>query len=361
MIKARLMDQPEDFEKLGVNPNRIEPWEDGRRNQPTGAGNWEWWYFDSIMDDGRQVVVQFLTRSGLKMMKGTKDAPAIKVTITDADGTEHATTINVPLRDCTYGKDKCDVHFGANSFVGDFANYTIKTEEHDGLAVDLHLRSTSKPYRPGTAYFEFGDKYFTWLCGVPAGEVAGTIKVKGLEVKVHGTGYHDHQWGNGTYWTLWNHWVWARQAFDDYTLLVFDFVTAGDYGYERVPIAFVQDKAGNLVFESHDQVDCEVLDTFVEDQASDKEYPAHLHYVFHDGDKTLEYDLKQTQILDRVGMKSMPMVARMIVKKMKMDVSYCRFLADGKLTLTGPVGEVKRDGELIFEFMYPGTDFKAHM
>ena len=346
MTKARLMDQPADYKKWGVNPNEIETWEDGRRNKDTGKGNWEWWYFDSIMDDG---------------INANGDSPSITLKVTLPSGETYDTTIEVPAEKATYGEGKCDVHFGDSAFVGDFKDYQVKVAEHDGLAIDLHLTSKSKPYRPGTAYFEFGDKYFTWLCSVPQGEVEGTVLVKGKELKVHGTGYHDHQWGSEFYLPEWNHWVWARQAFDDYTLLVFDFVTAEQYGYERIPIAFVQDKEGNLVFESHDKVDCEVLDSFVEEKYSGKEYPAHIHYVFHDGDKTLDYDLKRKQTLEAQGMKSIPWVGRLLVKRLKLDVAYSRFLADGKLTLTGPDGEVKRDGELIFEFMYPGKTYKGLM
>lgn len=35
----RLMDQPEDFEKLGINPNEVEEWEDGRRGTDSASEN----------------------------------------------------------------------------------------------------------------------------------------------------------------------------------------------------------------------------------------------------------------------------------------------------------------------------------
>lgn len=44
--------------------------------------------------------------------------------------------------------------------------------------------------------------------------------------EVRGSGYHDHQWGDSNFQLLWNHWRWARQGFDDYSILVFDFVAS---------------------------------------------------------------------------------------------------------------------------------------
>ncbi len=44
MRPARLMDRPADYEKLGVNPDRVEPWEDGRRHDGR-SGNFEWVVF----------------------------------------------------------------------------------------------------------------------------------------------------------------------------------------------------------------------------------------------------------------------------------------------------------------------------
>ena len=47
----RIMNKPEDFKALGINPDMVEPWEDGRRNDDA-AGNVEWWYFDAETEDG---------------------------------------------------------------------------------------------------------------------------------------------------------------------------------------------------------------------------------------------------------------------------------------------------------------------
>jgi hypothetical protein len=55
MTRVPLMNQPEDFPKLGINPNVVEPWEEGRRND--GAKTKKVWYFDAKMEDGTKVIV----------------------------------------------------------------------------------------------------------------------------------------------------------------------------------------------------------------------------------------------------------------------------------------------------------------
>lgn len=50
------------------NSVEVEIWEDARRSA-IGSNNWEWWYFDAIMDDGTSAYCSILckTNSGCKM------------------------------------------------------------------------------------------------------------------------------------------------------------------------------------------------------------------------------------------------------------------------------------------------------
>jgi hypothetical protein len=56
----RIMNRPEDFKAQGINPEVVEPWEDGRRNDDA-PGCVEWWYFDAETPDGITVNVNFAT------------------------------------------------------------------------------------------------------------------------------------------------------------------------------------------------------------------------------------------------------------------------------------------------------------
>ena len=46
-------DLPRHYQRLGLDPARIEPWEDGLRTDPA-ARSFEWWYYDCRFDDGSQ-------------------------------------------------------------------------------------------------------------------------------------------------------------------------------------------------------------------------------------------------------------------------------------------------------------------
>ncbi|MGN0343717.1 MAG: lipocalin-like domain-containing protein [Lachnospiraceae bacterium] len=362
-MSARLMDRPEDYKKLGINPEQVETWEDGRRNPETGPGNWEWWYFDSILDDGSKAVLQFFTTSGLKNINKDGDTPSVTFNYTTPDGKLHEDVINASPSDCSYSTDLCDVRIESCLFTGDFKKYHIVYKGgKKGMEADLTLLSRAKPYRPGTAYFDFGNgEYYTWLCSVPQGEVTGTITYKGQKRFVHGTGYHDHQWGNRFYLTEWNNWLWARQSFGDYSMLTFDFVTSEKNGFKRFPIVFIEDREGNVVFESTKDVACHVLDETDVDKASGKIYPKTIEYEFHDGDKQVRYRLEGKKILRAQGFKNKPIIGHMIIKKLGMNMSYMRFGGEGSFSFYDGKKEIERRGELIYEFMYPGENAVKYM
>lgn len=93
------------------------------------------------------------------------------------DGKQIDKEIHVPAKDITWSKEKCDVHFGNHYCKGDLKHYEIHIDLIDGMAADLVLDSTAKPYRPGTSYFQFGyeNKYYTWFCVVPRGNVSVVV------------------------------------------------------------------------------------------------------------------------------------------------------------------------------------------
>ena len=274
MDTVRLMDTPEDYARLGVQPGEVQVWEDQRRSEP-GPGAWEWWYFDAILDDGTQTVIQFFTKSK-DTVNDAVDHPTATIKVTLPDGTLYQRADERPLTETDWGEGRAAVRIGPHRFEGDLRTYHIRVDPIDGVGADLHVTSQSKPYRPGTAYFGFGERdedYFTWLCAVPKAEVSGTLTVDGRSWRSTAAGYHDHQWGTTNYLALWNHWLWARQGFEDYSILVFDLVASQRYGFTRFPICFIQDAEGNLVFENTGELaGCELREIH-HDEASGKDYP----------------------------------------------------------------------------------------
>ncbi|MEA5052396.1 MAG: lipocalin-like domain-containing protein [Propionicimonas sp.] len=379
--RVRLMDRAEDYESLGVSPGGVEAWEDGRRTEDA-VGTWEWWYFDAMLDDGSQAVIQFFTTVNSKI--DTAEAhPNLKITLTAPDGTKHHGTVEVAPEQASYGTDGCDVTFGPHVFRGDLTEYRIRVADVEGLSADLVLHSTAKPFRPGTAYFAFGDhdeKYYTWLCVVPAGDVAGTLTYDGVTHQVNGRGYHDHQWGTMNVLEAWNHWTWARQSFHDHAILVFDMTTQAEYGFTRFPLCFVQDSEGNVVFENTQQVDYTVESEYT-DPSSGKVYPKDARYVFDNPMGHAEYVLTQDSVIETMDVRSVvreqlrakvgatlakwltPLMVKVASSKMAkrgIAPSYARYAGHGELTLIpADAPQIQRSGELIYEFMYPGMSYTA--
>ena len=60
---ARLAASPEDYERFKLEKRHIQPWEDGIRLDPAVPGI-EWWYSDSLLDDGAKLGVTFCTKDG---------------------------------------------------------------------------------------------------------------------------------------------------------------------------------------------------------------------------------------------------------------------------------------------------------
>ena len=352
--KAYLLDKPQDYQKLGINPDKIEIWEDGVRDN-SEPNHFEWWYFDCMLDDGTKVVIQFLSKNG-RTFSSDKFHPTLFYKVTLPDGKQIDKEIHVPENAIKWSKEICDVNFGKHYFKGNLKHYEIHIDLIDGMAADLVLDSTAKPYRPGTSYFQFGeeDKYYTWLCVVPKGNVSGNITVNGKTKSVTGTGYHDHQWGSINFHKYWNHWIWARQSFDDYSLLLFDFFTNDEYGNERLPIIFIQDNDGNIIFESHDKVKCQVEKSY-KDSASDKIYPSSLSYTFEKNGTTVKYNLEAEKAIEKKGKNNLSFSMKIVMKLMHIQASYSRYTANGHMEMSTGDEKIIRDNSLIYEIMCPGA------
>lgn len=358
MAKTRLMNRPADYEQLGIKPNEIELWEDGRRIK-NEKGWWEWWYFDSILDDGTRAVVQFFTKSGGTM--NFKHAhPKFTMRVTLPDGTERSEEASFKESEATWSYERCGVDYDGNLFDGNYEDYTIRVKPINGTGVDFTMHSLSRPYRPGSSYFELGEpgRVYTWLCAVPKGEVTGTITVDGQTRDVHGYGYHDHQWGNTIQYEFLNHWLWARQSTENHTLAVFDFILNENYGFKRIPFVFLQDLDGNLLFSSTDNVECTIEEELFQ-EASQVNFPKITHYLFRDGDKTLDYTLTVKDELDgRNVYKEMPFFMRGMFDGTK--PKYGRYLAEGRVTYSDGTTSFTEASDLIYEFAYVGDEYRKY-
>ncbi len=370
MESARFLDRKEDYEKLGLVPGVVQPWEDGRMSK---TGQCEVWYFDAVMADGSKFVGGFRTKPGTSHNPG--DEPMFVITVTEKDGREYSDSKTYPVEESELSRGvKCDVHCGPHSVVGDLKDYYIKItplnhesdamEKVDGLqvtaakgvGVDLHFHALVNPFRHGAGRTVFGDneeQYSSWFC-IPSMKVEGTITINGEVRKVSGIGYHDHRVMALNDELAWHHWTWARQTLENHSLVLYDLISTQRFGFTRIPLFAVYNKAGEVIFDNDGKVDCQILERHW-DEKTKKEYPKKVKYFFEDGDKKVEYTLTWLEILEiRDFYWCLPEPVRAAFDKMNVQISYIRYYADGELKITIDGKTEVESGSLIYEFAYPG-------
>jgi hypothetical protein len=234
--KLHLAANPEDFRALGIG-KQIEVREDGRRT-PKSADNFEWWYFDGLLDDGTVVVVWF----GDNWLYGShKRAVDIELTPPGKPTRRIMRTFDEPG---SFASDHTDVQIGPHSFKGDLETYAIHVDatETGGVGCDLTLRRRVASYRPATGYIKAGHKFFAWLVAVPEGAVSGTLTADGATRQVTGSGYHDHNWGDVSPAKLFDNWWWGRGRSGGHTIIASDIHGKAAVGATRIPLFFVGDE-----------------------------------------------------------------------------------------------------------------------
>lgn len=346
MAKIRMMNTPEDYAKLGVTPGFVEPWEDGRRNTDE-LGRIEWWYFDADLEDGTKVGVNFATNPPFRPDEAGYH-PFVYYNIQFPDGSVETDARFYDASECSFGEGKCDVHCGTNFFCGNLSSYELHVEHAEkGISMDLTLVSCTSAWRPGTAYMGKDDgNFFTWLCAVPRGNVSGRIIRNNQTVKVQGVGYHDHQWGTVENYQFWNRWFWGRQQTGDYTVLLFDLVSARDTDYVQFPLFCIQDAEGNVLMDNvvrTDDVEITIEGTRPQ-QGSGKLLPNISHYKFRQGDMEAVYTLKSGDEFVYTNHYDLtPEEIKAYYDQIGAYPTFSRFRADGHLVL-------KKAGKIVAEF-----------
>lgn len=375
MAKARLMNQPQDFEKFGIDPHIVAPWEDGIRNTDA-IGNNEVWYFDADLDDGSKVIVGFRPKTVDGMQKGGF-APNLNLAITRPNGETTQNFTFASLEDSTMSKEKCDVRFGSDYCTGDFKEYDVHVDSMADIACDLHYRALVEPFRQGTSSLALGDndEFFYTDLSVPKCEVTGTLTYDGQTVSVHGQGYHDHQWMNISPLVAFHHWLWGRMYTEKYVIYIYDFVTTEKFGFNRLPFFMIADnETGKIIFTTDGSVS---VKTKLEETSVGKPFPKTSHYVFQDGDNQAEFNVTWQDIIEirdmygdapkdhaeadmwakkavLSGMQKAVGGTKEQYDQMGIQPTYLRFFANGgvKLMLDGKITE--STGTMLYEYNYMG-------
>lgn len=323
---ARLGSSAEDYERIGIKPDEVAPWEDGARTDGS-AGTYEWWYFDAHLDDGAKLVVVFFTKGITEV--GKPLTPTIRIDLDLPDGTSYSKMTSWKPEEFAAAKDRCDVRIADNSFSGDLHAYKIVAKIED-VAVDITLTGEVPAWRPGTGHMYFGPKdgfEFDWLPSVPQGKVDATYSVAGKAYSASGVGYHDHNWGNAAINSVINHWYWARGQAGPYTAVASYITAAEKFGYTDLPI-FLLARDGKVVADDATKVRFEELGTYT-DVGTGKPVANVTRYTYTDSDDTYVVtftryrDLAVTKFIDDLhGPK------KVAAKLIGFDGAYLRFTGE---------------------------------
>jgi hypothetical protein len=113
-----------DYERLGLARNAVAPWEDGARtgNRP---GTYEWWYFDSHLDDGSSLLVVVFMNKDLAAPDDPL-TPTIRIDLDLADGSSYQKLVTYARDSWQSSTSVADVRIGENRFSGDLRTYRIQ-------------------------------------------------------------------------------------------------------------------------------------------------------------------------------------------------------------------------------------------
>src|SRR5438046_7639060 len=112
IVPSHLAASVQEYERLGMKKEYIEPWEDALRTHGR-RGTYEWWYFDAHLSDGSKVVIVFYTKPLADV--GKPLTPEVAFTLDRRDGTHIEKHYTPPRSAFSSAKEQCDVRIGSNT------------------------------------------------------------------------------------------------------------------------------------------------------------------------------------------------------------------------------------------------------
>lgn len=329
-----------------ISPH-VQPWEDGLRTNPD-KNEFEWWYFDFSFSDGSTAVIFFSTKSFLN--PAGKPDPEVNLVITDPNGNKFSVSDNPGKKNFTSSTSKLDIKLG-NSFVkGDLSGCQLYFKK-DGTGVDLHLISKAPAWRPGTGISYYGTKktnYFAWLAAIPYGIAEGTLRYNGKTVKVSGTGYHDHNWGNIRLDKIKTQWYWGRARINDYTLIFAQMLTAPKYGSKEIPVFYLA--KGNRILSGNNYKFTFTPAQWKRDSGG-RDYPEKIKINVKQSDMDVTIKISSPVIIEAQSLlDKAPWFVRILSRPFT-NPYYFRFNADFALAMESPAEKTNDKGSGIFEMM----------
>jgi len=233
----------------------LAQYEDGQRVEVTNQ-TFEWWYFDTILDDGSTCVVNFLNKIPFQ---SCPLLPILQLNISTPTGQVYQMEVVFQPDQYSASRNKCHVTMGSkNGVEGNLQTYYLHVENDDKesgyLCADLNLTAVVPGWRMGP-YLPPQVAAQQWLgeqVVIASGTVTGTLTYGGQTRPVKGTCYHDHQWGGGAQAAgpmKVTSWYWGRTCIGDHSI-VFAQVLGNDGSGPERPIAamFMLARGGRITY-----------------------------------------------------------------------------------------------------------------
>jgi len=353
---------PQNYEDLGLNPDKVEVWEDGLRTSGE-KGTYEWWYTDAEFDDGTTIVTVFFTKNGFDV--SGRAQPTVTINITRPDGSELERTFQLKKGILiNASREYCDVEIGRSYLKYDKGNYVIHYEDEE-ITYHARMESLLPMYRPGTGQNFYGSdgKYFAWLAAQPSSRISAELTLGGEVQTLKGAGYHDHNWGNTGMQKLMNHWYWGRASIGGYTIISSDVITSQKYGYIRLPNLMVA-KNGEILQDPVYRPVSVIREDTVRHPETGKFMDNRIIYTRQIGDRIyqVEYN-RRRDILNVSFLDMLKPLPRLLAKAAGANPTYTRILGDvtiREMSLQGTVlEEVSAEG--LWEQMFFGNNKEAYI
>ena len=359
-ITEKLAKVSPDFKKYGLREGNIpEKWEDGIRTKGE-KGTYEWWYFDSHLEDGSTIVIIFYTKPFVKV--NSKLTPYITISINRPDGTAFKKAIFDKPENFTASTDSCNVQIGKNYFRGNLKNYEIHYQDQE-LNITATFERTTESWRSQTGHMVFGTDqhdYFAWVVPVPQGKTEINYTYKGDKVSLKGSCYHDHNWGNQSMTKLFNHWYWSRAEIGPYNVIASEMISETQFNKDNI-VVFNVSKGGKTLADDgsavtmyqtygkiHPKLNKDVSDdiVFIYDSPND-EY--RYEYYLYKKENIAEVDLLSSAIPSKFKLR----LAKMLTS---FDGAYFRMTGDAEIRVfkNNQLIETHRSHTAVWELMYFG-------
>lgn len=332
---ARLMTDMEDYQSRGINPKRVEDWENSRRS-PCAKDCWEAWDFDATLDDGAVLSLRVATKDGASI-HSAKDAPVIRLSLVRGDGTLVQASRSFAAADCTWDEQELDIHCDDCELSGTLrsihlAALGLKTQEASApaqaeetaeaaaesagsaeteetaetskiaaesttISLNLDFTALTRPVRPATGILDMGHdgkRMLGWVCPMPLARVEGTVVIGDETHAIAGTARHSHAWGTVTPSRAINDWLVVSQDFGERMVMLLDATSSSRSGFIRFPMIFVMNKRGNLLYSNTLDSACTAeTDDWYDDPETGTAFPSAVAYSFDTPDGvSLRYELR---------------------------------------------------------------------